>query len=314
VGDPLVPDQFREVPQALRDRHWIIWRWNDKGKKQPIAGWGSLGSPLTFVEAARRLAAGEGDGIGVILGDGLGGVDLDACIGAGGRLTDWAAEVLEQFDGTYAEISPSGTGIKVFALGAPERLSCMQMAMGAPLPGQGKHPAIEAYVGGRLFTVTGRRWGTAPTTAAELPGAWAWLADKLGATTTARRREGRPPEHVIEPEDLEVMLERVDVEQYRDYRPWWDLMASCHHATDGLGREVFIAWSISDAVFSDHAEIIGDMWDRLDPAGGIGWSLLCRALREAGASDLIPVEVRTLRYVDPYEGAEVVDESERYND
>ena len=40
------------------------------------------------------------------------GIDLDACVDAK-LIKPWAIEVLDRFD-TYAEVSPSGKGIKLF--------------------------------------------------------------------------------------------------------------------------------------------------------------------------------------------------------
>jgi hypothetical protein len=284
--------RFSEVPPQLRDRGWIIWRYNAQGGKQPIAGWGSLGEPLSFDEARRRHEVdGVGDGVGVLLGEGLGGVDLDACLGADGRIADWASEWIEHFDGTYCEVSPSGTGLKLFALGAPPRLSRTRLAMGPKIDGQ-KQVAVEAYVSGRWFAVTGRRWGTGGHTVASKPAAWAWAAERIGAHTAAVEAARRAPVVQVDPERLEAMLERIDVEQYRDQDAWFRLMAACHHVTNGDGREAFIAWSISDGVYSDHAEIIGQRWDSLTVCkpGGLTGGPLWKALREAGAGDLIPTE------------------------
>jgi len=64
----------------------------------------------------RRLDDGSPGGVGIVLGpiDGitLMGIDLDGCI-EGEEIAPWAEEVLDRFD-TYAEVSPSRTGIKLF--------------------------------------------------------------------------------------------------------------------------------------------------------------------------------------------------------
>jgi primase-polymerase (primpol)-like protein len=60
-------------------------------------------------------------GIGVMLGTrldapalGLGGVDLDSCRDPeSGALAPWASAVISRF-ATYCEVSPSGTGVKLF--------------------------------------------------------------------------------------------------------------------------------------------------------------------------------------------------------
>jgi hypothetical protein len=306
--------RFSEVPRQLRAiPRWILWRWvkrpGGKLDKLPvrIAGDNASafdpGNQMTFEEAVDRLGVTRGaEGIAIVLGAGLGGVDLDACLGADGNLTDWAADCLKQFD-TYAEISPSGTGIKLFAFGAPAYLSRNSVKFAEVQKGR-KAPGIEAYVTGRFFTVTGERCTDAPSGVRSCPQAWEWMAERLRASTTPPPSAGRPPEFVIEPEQLEVMLDRIDVETFRNENVWFRLMASCHHVTNGDGREVFIAWSISDGAYSDHAEIIGRRWDSLNASrpGGIGWGPLVRALREAGAGGLVPrevmVEAKRLRFED----------------
>ena len=43
------------------------------------------------------------------------GIDLDNCI-EDGKLLPWAQEIVDRFGATYIEISPSGTGIRIFCL------------------------------------------------------------------------------------------------------------------------------------------------------------------------------------------------------
>src|SRR5450755_1713925 len=43
------------------------------------------------------------------------GIDLDKCLDADGRLKPCAQPIMERFADSYAEISPSGRGIKIWA-------------------------------------------------------------------------------------------------------------------------------------------------------------------------------------------------------
>ena len=68
--------------------------------------------------AAKRLVNGAGGGIGIELGDlghdvYLAGIDLDTCLDSGG-LAAWAGDLLAAFP-SYAERSPSGSGVKGYA-------------------------------------------------------------------------------------------------------------------------------------------------------------------------------------------------------
>ena len=85
-------------------------------------------------------------GVGYAFGEDqpFAGIDLDNCRNPeSGALDPWAEEWIAYLD-SYAEISPSGTGVKVFVVGK--------------LPGRGRRrDNIEIYDRARYFTVTGRR-------------------------------------------------------------------------------------------------------------------------------------------------------------
>ena len=74
------------------------------------------------------------------------GVDLDKCLNPEtGELTPWAAQIIWRLD-SYAEISPSLTGVKVW-LRAPS------------ITRAHVKPGLEIYPRGRYFTVTGNVFG-----------------------------------------------------------------------------------------------------------------------------------------------------------
>ena len=93
-------------------------------------------------------------------GRSVGGLDLDSCRDpATGSIEAWALDVVEVFD-SYTEVSPSGTGAKIFFTFASADLPRLQAAMGTKFGkafkrGSGKHPpAIELQLGNRYFCVT----------------------------------------------------------------------------------------------------------------------------------------------------------------
>lgn len=277
------------LPQVLADqRRWMRWtRDRLTGGKRPVAGWGKGVRPMTFAEAKKDWAS-----VAIILGAEpitgagpfIGGIDMDDCLVRDERgalvVLPWAQDVLDRFP-TYTEISPSGNGLKLITLGGPSHLSKHEVSTG---PGRQQ---IEAYVGGRWFAFTGAEWsGGSTNTITECKEGWDWLIHKLGAST--ERGERVPVEHVIEPYMLGLMLERVDAERYRDYGRWRALMMSCHHATDSLGIEEFVAWSVTDDLYAGHEEKIRGMWEPLDASGGVGWGPLVAALRSVKALHLVP--------------------------
>jgi KaiC/GvpD/RAD55 family RecA-like ATPase len=139
-----------------------------------------------------------GGGVGLVLGnwsDGyaIGGVDLDACRDqTDGSLDSWAREVLELL-GSYAEVSPSGTGVKCYFLMEPDAVAELRRS-GLLEPagfgrsfkrGNGKDhpPAIEPHLGGRYYAVTGERLGGSPAELRVVPtGALRKLLAEIGPT------------------------------------------------------------------------------------------------------------------------------------
>lgn len=58
-------------------------------------------------------ASNVGVGVGFVLGEGVGCIDLDAAI-VDGVVLPWAQEIIDANQGTYIEVSQSGNGIHVW--------------------------------------------------------------------------------------------------------------------------------------------------------------------------------------------------------
>lgn len=102
-------------PVGLRSRS----RWVRCEGKVPV---GRGGWRLRWLDCGNWLSldgvlsAGWGDGFGFVLGDGVGVIDLDGCVGEGGVLSDLAVEVLAENPGAWVELSVSGRGLHVWGL------------------------------------------------------------------------------------------------------------------------------------------------------------------------------------------------------
>jgi hypothetical protein len=107
-------------------------------------------------EAAAHLDAF--DGLGIALGGGLAGVDLDDCRDPRtGVIAPWALDVIERLD-SYTELSPSGTGLHVLCFAElPEDLAGNRH----DLPDGGR---IEVYDRAQYFTFTGQHLEGTPHT------------------------------------------------------------------------------------------------------------------------------------------------------
>lgn len=94
---------------------------------------------MTFEEATKHMMEGKG-GLGFVFteNDDLCGIDLDDCI-HGGMVDLWAEEIIDKIN-SYAEISPSGTGVHIICK--------------AHLEKGFKSGDFEAYCSGRYFTMT----------------------------------------------------------------------------------------------------------------------------------------------------------------
>ena len=161
------------VPAELKahDR-WLgwQWKWNDtteKWEKIPVTARtgrkGSSTGPKTWCSYDDALSAyrqGACDGIGFALGATIdeedsqceqevcfSGIDLDDCRNPKtGELNPLAHEIIGMMN-TYAEVSPSGTGVKLLCVGKlPERHKT-----------KNKDRTVEIYSRGRFFTITGDR-------------------------------------------------------------------------------------------------------------------------------------------------------------
>ena len=110
--------------------------------------------------AAMNGAAGVGVVFSQIDNDFLCGIDLDSCRDkATEDIAPWAQEIIDRL-ASYTEVSPSGTGVKIFFTVAGDSLADIETLFAGKYGrafknGGGEHrPAIEIYRGRRYFTVT----------------------------------------------------------------------------------------------------------------------------------------------------------------
>jgi hypothetical protein len=163
-----MPVLIDNIPLALRHLiRWVCWRWvwnpdanggrgkYDKPLFDPRTGkHASSTDPRTWTDLRTAYAAhlcGEYDGIGVTLGridDGrtLAGLDLDGVRDPkAGTIEPWAELILGRLD-SYAEVSPSGKGVKALCWGQ------------LPTGRRADHErGVEMYDSARYWTLTGRR-------------------------------------------------------------------------------------------------------------------------------------------------------------
>ena len=155
-----IPASLRRLPQ------WVCWKYiqrNGRDTKCPIRSdtgamadatdpstWSTWDEALKKFQSSNDLA-----GVGFVFSpdDNFCGVDLDDCLDpATGQAKPWARQLMDQLD-SYAEISPSGKGIKIFIRGSKPGKRCRKPYHDGE---------VEIYDQGRFFTVTGVPYNGSP--------------------------------------------------------------------------------------------------------------------------------------------------------
>jgi hypothetical protein len=161
----------RALAPLIERPQWCVWRWtqlpNGNWQKPPYTATqpsrhASTKDPGTWADYATALAAmqaGHGDGISYILteADPYAAIDLDNCRHVDTHSIDvWAQNFLEAGRASYSEVTPSGTGCRIWGL-----------ADGAPLNRKftlsidGKDVAAELFRRtNKALTITGYRLDT----------------------------------------------------------------------------------------------------------------------------------------------------------
>lgn len=164
------PGKQARVPKTLKEiNRWINWRLKNRDGQPTKTPWSceykepiSVKEPfyhLSFETAVSYCHTSSNPdfdrGIGFVLGGGIVGLDLDNCRSLDGtHVEQWALRIVWAFN-TYTEVSPSGTGFKLFFRGQlprDERGKTRNRYAFKDLPGE-----FEIYDCDRFFTVTGDR-------------------------------------------------------------------------------------------------------------------------------------------------------------
>ncbi len=278
---------FDAVPVGLQslDR-WFCWKWEwntKKWSKIPIQTNGrnasSTGSETwtdfsSAVEAAKR----NNWGLGFALGDGIAGIDLDDCRDpVTGELLAWAAQILRDIK-SYAEVSPSETGIKILLMGTlPE-----------PFNKKHKHPSgygeVEIYQSGRFFTITGKRAPGTPHDIAERSEALSDLYNTVSGWKPAKPAAAvrqTHPQYASPSDDVTTALSALAVlDPGMDYEGWLSV-GMCLHSVDSSEAMLaeFDSWSRGSDKY-----VAGDCEAKWRSFGGDGVTIrtLCHRADQTG--------------------------------
>jgi hypothetical protein len=275
-----LPVQLDGIPTELKtiDR-WVMWQLvQRKGRwtKMPVTVDGRSASSTdpntwtTYDEVCDALIMGEGfDGIGLVLGEDVQGIDLDDCRDpVSGGLSDLATEVLDRVDG-YAEVSPSGTGIKIFAKTNIDGSRTK------------KELGVELYKNGRYFTVTGHQINGHASMSAETQDL-GWFVERVwgesldGGAGGGGADAGEMALALYKPQLEDWELDRVmtEVLPHLDpdggYEDWLKVGAALHHQGGG-DPDWLDAWDNWSALSGKWVEgVCADKWGSFSEQRGVG--------------------------------------------
>jgi len=247
-----LPVIFENIPMEIkRIPRWVLWRHTEVGEegnrrwsKLPIQASGQSASstnPTTWadfltVQAAYQNNPDRFSGVGFVFSedDNLVGIDLDDCYDAElSSFTNAAMQHIAESVNGYMEISPSGTGVKIFTRGSL-KTAHVDHSIG-----------FEAYPHGRYFTVTGHLIsGSVPAQEQDLSSV---IPDRVVHVTGDDFADYKPPVP-------EYDLARVETDILAHLNPdcgyadWMSVGYALHHQFRGDPEacELWNTWSYND--------------------------------------------------------------------
>jgi hypothetical protein len=179
------PDALQVLAENIPDdlkrcRQWVTWRFSWDGKtshwtKVPTVSGSKAHASSTnkrswdsFEACLTGHTNGTADGVGFVVcdQDKYTGIDLDGCINpTTDEIEPAALVIVEQLD-SYTELSPSGTGLRIFIrakLPRDEKGKARNRCAASWKRGEEK-AEIEIYDTARYLTMTGHHWSRTPRT------------------------------------------------------------------------------------------------------------------------------------------------------
>ena len=263
---------FNHIPATLRENPaWLVWQSvaQEGGKPRKVPYYidghrrrGAQGRPAdverlgSFRKAKTAAASGDYAGLGMAMlpGCGLVALDFDNCVDGKNTVMP---EVLALVSGTYAELSPSGHGVRAFYRDPQGVLSAF--GNGKSL-GDGLPFGFELFQSKGFVTVTGQRL---PESAVEV----ACVSTAIAAF--CEQRLGKPARAVqataatvatpvgFTEQQLEEALTHISPDC--EYQTWVNIGMALHHETEGasFGFDLWNDWSAGGSKYTSEAELAG---------------------------------------------------------
>jgi putative DNA primase/helicase len=286
-----IPLSLRSTPQ------WVAWRYitrDGKQTKAPVSPHdGSLADSTsgntwgTFedaVEACQRDGSLAGVGFVFTADDPYCGVDLDNSIDAEGNIKPWAVDLLAKLD-SYAEVSPSNRGLKVFIKANKPGKRCRKAYHDG---------GIEIYDRDRFFTVTGERLQEYPSDinlrqqSLDLVYGSVFGGDEPGSAVSPNRGPSPPNDDRVSValSDNEIIELACKKPRTGDkFRSLWDGNWNDHYnsASEADSSVVFtLAYYTKDVAQIDRifrqSKLMRSKWDQLHGSESYGATTISKAL------------------------------------
>ena len=232
VNPDSIPEDLKKIP------NWLNWKWEWNGKKwnKPPVNGTSTHANLTFREAYKNTKKDKSLGLGFsIHGNKICAMDFDDVLDKKGRVKKKYQKIFKPFKKVYHEVSPSGTGIRVFGYGKPKTL------------GGKKETFLEVYSKGRYLTVTGNTNGVAGIPLVNIKkqankAIKSVLKDSKGGEkfsfSLGKKKKKGSPETNKKYQSIVKMLPGFSADDYDD---WLKVGMALHYETNGAFYS-FMAW------------------------------------------------------------------------
>lgn len=318
------------IPTALTALcQWVNWRYEERdGKKAPIDAKsnGSLryaksNDPSTWASFDDALAAcgrhSELAGVGFCFaqGDGLTGLDLDHVIDSDtGELKPEAAEIRQRFAGTYCEVSPSGTGLRIFCYGKPKR--------SGKNTGKVKWLEVYAHPSSRYLTVTGNAWNGNASEVTNQQDALDWLHERFMDSTESKPVDSKPgPASALNLDDAALLSKARAAKNGTDFDRLWSGDTSGHGGDDSAADlalcNLLAFWTDGDADRIDRlfrqSGLMRPKWNHLHGERTYGAATIAKAIdgmregysgRKPSEPGARPTVERSNDELNPYRGTD----------
>ena len=259
-----VPDLIKQCRRTLHDgeanipfelkqhKAWVCWRIPrvkatgkfDKVPYYPVSGairrgeqgsaedLAALGTWDEAWDAFKRNKSYAGVGLAMLPQLGLVAFDADRCVTAGDGIRRDVARIVEN---TYAELSPSGAGVRAFWQGTSKN-------------GKNDETGLELYAQKQFVTVTGHQientFQLAPCGLPELPDCLRAELETLcsPAKTAPDMLAKNTVEHTVEGGDM-ASRALLAIPNHFDRKGWLKLLFAYHAAAGEDGYSTALAWS-----------------------------------------------------------------------